>query len=81
MSQPDIFQMEIDSENSRESLVPTSLFQEIEQELSQRLFNNKSEEDFTDGPLDFIENLVNNLQTEFGKILGESDDKNYLLGL
>lgn len=37
--------------------------------------NNKNEGDSTDGPLDFIENLVNTIQVEFDRILSENDDK------
>ena len=54
---------------------PISLFLEIEQELSGKLFNQESDGDSTDGPLNFIENLVNNLQTEFEETLGEDVDK------
>ena len=61
MSEPDLFGMEVDNIGDIQSLGPTSVFQEIEQELSQRLFNNESRSDSTDGPLNFIENLVDNL--------------------
>ena len=54
---------------------PISLFLEIEQELSRKLFNQESDGDSTDGPLNFIEYLVNNLQTEFEENLGEDADK------
>ena len=61
MSEPDLFGMEADNIGDFQSLGPTSVFQEIEQELSQRLFKNESWGDSTDGPLNFIENLFDNL--------------------
>ena len=42
MSEPDLFGMEVDNIGDFQSLGPTSVFQEIEQELSQRLFKNES---------------------------------------
>ena len=71
----DLFEMDFDNMGDLQSLLSNSLFQEIEQELSQKLFNNESESDFTDGPLDFTENLVKNLQAEFHETLGESGNK------
>ena len=53
--------MEVDNIGDFQSLGPTSVFQEIEQELSQRLFKNESRGDSTDGPVNFIENLFDNL--------------------
>lgn len=61
MSELDLFEIKIDKITDFQSLVPTSLFQEIEQELSQKLFSNESGGDSTDGPLNFIENLFDNL--------------------
>ena len=71
----DLFEMDFDNMGDLQILLSNSLFQEIEQELSQKLFNNESESDFTDGPLDFTENLVKNLQAEFDETLGESGNK------
>ena len=71
----DLFEMDFDNMGDLQSLLSNSLFQEIEQELSQKLFNNESVSDFTDGPLDFTENLVKNLQAEFDETLGESGNK------
>lgn len=66
--------MEINLEDFQ-SMLLVSLFQEIEQELSLILFNNKNEVDSTDGSLDFIENLVNTIQVEFDGILSENNKK------
>ena len=66
--------MEINLEDFQ-SMLLVSLFQEIEQELSLMLFNNKNEVDSTDGSLDFLENLVNTIQVEFDGILSENNKK------
>lgn len=65
----DLFEMDFDNMGDLQSLLSNSLFQEIEQELSQKLFNNESESDFTDGPLDFTENLVKNQVVNFVSFL------------
>ena len=76
-SEFDQFEMEVENISDGEGLsfYPASLFQEMKQEVSQKLFNTENGDDSTDGPLNFIENLVNNLQTEFDKTLGENVDK------
>ena len=77
MSDTCLFDMEFEDFNKHNNLNidPISIIQEIEQELSEKLFNQKSEGDSTDGPLNFIENSTNNLQTEFDETLGEDADK------
>lgn len=50
-------------------------FKKLKKKLSEKLFNNETSEDSTDGPLNFIENLVNNLQGEFEETLGENADR------
>ena len=77
MSELELFEIEVENISDAESLClyPASLFQEIEQELSQKLFNQENGDNSIDGPLDFIENLVNNLQAEFDETSGESVDR------
>ena len=77
MSDTCLFDMEFEdfNKNNNLNIDPISIIQEIEQELSEKLFNQKSEGDSTDGPLNFIENSTNNLQTEFDETLGEDADK------
>ena len=77
MSDTCLFNMKSEDFNKNNNLnIDTiSIFQEIEQELSKKLINQGSDGDSTDGPLNLIENLTNNLQTEFEEILGEDADK------
>ena len=56
------------------------MFQEIEKQPSEVLLEEKGEEDSTDGAFSFIENLTNNIQTEFEEIIGETGEKKNLLG-
>ena len=47
----------------------------MERELKEYLSEQQLEDDSTDGPFDFIENLTNRLQEDFDKILGEDNVK------
>ena len=67
------------AENTNLNIDPVSLFKEIEQELSESLFNQENGEDSTEGPLDYTENLTENLQTELDKTLREDGDKGIFL--
>ena len=58
---------------------PISLFQDIEQELSENLSKQANDGNSTDGPLNFIENLTGNLQAEFDETLGEDGNKKLFL--
>ena len=82
MSQPDLFEMEWGNINEKYEIEvdAISMFQEIEKQLSEVLLEEKGEEDSTDGDFSFIENLINNIQTEFDEIIGESGEKKNLLG-
>ena len=77
MSDTCLFNMKSEdfNKNNNPSIYTISIFQEIEQELSKKLINQGSDGDSTGGPLNLIENLTNNLQTEFEEILGEDADK------
>ena len=75
-----LFEIEIYTfgENNNEKL-PISLFQEIEADLCDRLLHsNESENDQTDGPLDFIENIVENVKSEFDSFIEREDKKIFL---
>lgn len=67
------------AENTNLNIDPVSLFKEIEQELSESLFNQENGEDSTEGPLDYTENLTENLQTELDKTLREDGGKGIFL--
>ena len=64
-------EMPNENENNNEKL-PVPLFQEIETELSELLFlqNEGSEsDDETDGPIQFIKNIVEKFKKDFNGVL------------
>ena len=77
----DLFEIEIDTFNGNESeKLPISFFQEIEADLCDRLMHSSSspEDDQTDGPLEFIRNIVENVRYEFNNFIEDGDRKIFL---
>ena len=59
--------------------MPISLFQEIEADLCDRLMHSSSpEDDQTDGPLEFIQNIVENVRSDFDNFIEDGDRKIFL---
>lgn len=82
MSDSCLFEMEIENfieKNMTIDLIP--LFQEMELELSRKLFKQESDVDSTERPLNFMENLTENLVEEFDKMLGGDVEKKVFLKL
>ena len=81
MSQTDLFEMEWREEANKNiiDINSLSLLQKIQKALGEKIFEEKSEGNSTDGPLTFIENLTNNLQTEFAETIGEGSEKKLLI--
>ena len=73
--------MQIDNYIEKNDLIlnPIPLLQETEFELSEYLLKEEWNEDSTDGPLNFIEHLANNLLEEFNKTIGEDVEKKVFL--
>ena len=77
----DLFEVEIDKFNGNESQkLPISLFQEIEADMCDRLMHGRSspEDDQTDGPLEFIQNIVENVRSEFDNFIEDEGRKIFL---
>ena len=76
----DLFEIEIDTFNENEiGKLLISLFEEIEADLCYRLMHSSNPEgDETDGPLDFIKNIVNNVKSEFEELIDDGDKKKFL---
>ena len=66
------------NENNNEKL-PVALFQEIESELHYVLSQNDGSEsdDKTDGPIDFIRNIVETVKRDFDGVVEEGERKTY----
>ena len=75
----DLFEIEIDAFNENEiGKLPISLFEEIEADLCNTLMHSSNPEgDETDGPLDFIQNIVNNVKLESEKLIEDGDKKKF----
>ena len=75
-----MFEIEL-NENKNEKL-PIELFQELETELLDSLLhkenNNDLSDDETDGPIDFIRQIVDNVREEFDGVVEEGDRKTFL---
>ena len=67
------------NENNNEKL-PVALFQEIESELHYVLSQNDGSEsdDETDGPTDFIRNIVETVKRDFDGVVEEGERKTFL---
>lgn len=79
-NEDNLFEIEIDTftGNGIEKL-PISLFQEIEADLCDRLMHrNSTEDDQTDGLLELIQNIVENVRSEFDNFIEDGDRKIFL---
>ena len=77
----DLFEIQIDAFNGNESeKLPISLFQEIEADMCDRLMHGRSSpKDYqTDGPLEFIQNIVENVRSEFDNFIEDEGRKIFL---
>ena len=71
-----LFEIETDTFDGNNEKLPISLFQEIEADLCDRLMHsNDSEDDQTDGPLEFIQDIVENVKSEFDSFIEKGDRK------
>ena len=64
-----MFEVELEQNENKNEKLPTELFQELETELLDSLLhkenNNDLSDDETDGPIDFIRQIVDNVREEF----------------
>ena len=68
------FEIDMENENNTEKL-PIRLFREIEVELLDSLVNADSDDE-TDGPINFIKQVVESVREEFDSVVEEEDKKN-----
>ena len=73
------FEIGMSEENNNEKL-PIELFQKIEVELLNTLVQNhgNNSDDETDGPIDFIRQVVNSVREEFDGVIEELERKTFL---
>ena len=64
-----MFEIELEQNENKNEKLPTELFQELETELVDSLLHKENNNDLsdneTDGPIDFIRQIVDNVREEF----------------
>ena len=76
-----LFEIETDTFTGNEiEKLPISLYQEIEADLCDRLMHGSSspEDDQIDRPLEFLQNIVENVRSEFDNFIEDGDRKIFL---
>ena len=78
-SEPDLFEIETNSNVLTAENLPIYLFQEIETDLCDKLLHSSSpENDQIDGPLEFIQTIVDKVKEEFEGLVQDEDRKTFL---
>ena len=74
-----LFEIDMSEQNNNEKL-PIEYFQEIEVELLDTLVENdgNDSDDETDGPIDFIRQVVDSVREEFDGVIEEGERKAFL---
>ena len=77
-----MFEIELEQNENKNEKLLIELFQELETELLDSLLhkenNNDLWDDETDGPIDFIRQIVDNVREEFDGVVEEGDRKTFL---
>ena len=77
-----MFEIELEQNENKNEKLPTELFQELETELLDSLLHKENSNDLsdneTDGPIDFIRQIVDNVREEFDGVVEEGDRKTFL---
>ena len=77
-----MFEIELDQNKNKNEKLPTELFQELETELLDSLLHKENSNDLsdneTDGPIDFIRQIVDNVREEFDGVVEKGDRKTFL---
>ena len=72
-----LFEMETENNNFFSEKLPIELFQEVEVELLDSLVNTDSDDE-TDGPINFIKQVVESVKEEFDTVIEEEDKKTFI---
>ena len=78
-SEPDLFEIETNNNALTAENLPIYLFQEIEADLCDKLLHSgDSDNDQTDGLLEFIQTIVDKIREEFEGVVQDEDRKTFL---
>ena len=70
--------MEFSENEIEKEQLPISLFEEIEAELTDFVFHGSSPEDETDGAIDTIRSIMDNIRAEIENLIENTDQKKFL---
>ena len=73
LNEQNLFEMDFSEVKTENSKLPTYLFEEIESELTNLIIDESSPEEETDGAIELIENIVDNIRSEID-IFNENDN-------
>ena len=71
------FEIEMNENNNNIEKLPIELFREIEVKLLDLLVNTDSDDE-TDGPINFIKQVVESVREEFDSVVEEEDKKTFI---
>ena len=71
------FEIEMNENNNNIEKLPIELFREIEVKLLDSLVNTDSDDE-TDGPINFIKQVVESIREEFDSVVEEEDKKTFI---
>ena len=78
-SEPDLFEIETNNNVLTAENLPIYLFQEIEADLCDKLLHSSDpENDQTDGPLEFIQTIVDKIKEESEGLVQDEDRETFL---
>ena len=77
-----LIEVELEENENKNEKLPIELFQELEVELLDSLLqkdnNNELSDDETDGPIDFIRQILDSVREEFDGVVEEGDKKTFV---
>ena len=73
LNEQNLFEMDFSEVKTENSKLPTYLFEEIESELTNLIIDESSPEEETDGAIELIENIVDNIRSEI-EIFNKNDN-------
>ena len=78
LNEENLFEMDFAETKTENSRLPTYLFEEIQSELTNLIIDESSPEEETDGAIELIKNIVDNVRSEIENFVENEDLKKFL---
>ena len=78
LNEENLFEMDFSEIKTENSGLPTYLFEEIETELTNLVIDESSTEEKTDGAIELIKNIVDNVRSDIENLVENDDLKKFL---